>query len=60
MIEDLIFQYVDKGFAYAVAIFLLWKGHSQDKEYLTVLTEIKNELVNHVKEKEALIKYLEK
>ena len=55
MIEELLLDWADKGFAYAVSIFLLWKGYMQDKEYLQVLTELKNSMQQHIEQKEALI-----
>ncbi len=57
-IEDLILPFADKGFAYAVAIFLLWKGYTQDKEYLLVLTQLKNEMIKHTDQKDAVIEML--
>ncbi len=33
------------GFPMAVSMFLLWKGYTQDKTYLQVLTELKNEIM---------------
>lgn len=44
MIEEMLIQNADKGFAYAIGIFLLWKGYTQDKEYMKVLIELKNEI----------------
>lgn len=58
MIEEMLLEYADKGFVYGLAVYLLWKGHTQDKEYLKVLMEIKDAIVNHVKEKERLIEML--
>lgn len=44
MIEEILIANADKGFAYAVAIFLLVKGYGQDKEYLLALRDLKNEI----------------
>ncbi len=38
---DLLSAIGQIGFPMAVAAFLLYKGYTQDKEYLAVLTEIK-------------------
>jgi hypothetical protein len=58
MIENIILKFADNGFAYAVAIFLLYKGYTQDKEYLDVLHDIKTEMCIHVKEQEQLIEMI--
>lgn len=44
IIEEILISNADKGFAYAVSIFLLWKGYTQDKEYMQILVELKNEI----------------
>jgi hypothetical protein len=59
-LEEFFLGVLDKGFAIAVASFLLWKGYNQDKEYLNVLTDIKNDIRQHTAQKEALIELLEK
>lgn len=46
MIEEILMRYVDIGFAYAVSGFLLWKGYTQDKEYMKILTELKTAVEN--------------
>lgn len=55
MIEETLLSFADNGFAYAVSIFLLWKGYTQDKEYLLILTQLKNEMQAHTEQKDALI-----
>ncbi len=41
---DLMQAVAQVGFPIAVACFLLWKGYTQDKEYLQVLTELKQQI----------------
>lgn len=38
------------GFPIAVSVFLLWKGYTQDKDFLNVLTTLKNEIMEIRKE----------
>lgn len=40
MIEDMLLSFADKGFGYVVAIFLLYKGYTQDQAYLLELSKI--------------------
>ncbi len=58
MIEDILLKYADLGFAYAVSAFLLWKCWKQDKEYLTVLVQLKDLLEKHIEQKDAAIQLL--
>ncbi|CAG0996980.1 hypothetical protein METP3_03029 [Methanosarcinales archaeon] len=46
---DILSAVSQVGFPIAVSAFLLWKGYTQDKEYLAVLTEIKTEIQNFKK-----------
>ncbi len=41
---DLLGAVAQVGFPIAVAIFLLWKGYTQDQEYLKVLQQLKTEI----------------
>ncbi len=41
---DILQAVAQVGFPIAVACFLLWKGYTQDKEYLQVLTEMKEQM----------------
>jgi len=60
MIEDILMANADKGFAYFVAVWLLWKGYTQDKEFLVVLTELKNSMMAHTKQKDEVLDILTK
>jgi hypothetical protein len=40
------------GFPIAVAVFLLWKGYTQDKEYLIALQELSAALREHMNQKD--------
>ena len=53
---DLITAVSQVGFPIAVAVFLLWKGYTQDQEFLKVLTELKNEILEIRKEHDRIIK----
>ncbi len=45
MTEFDIVQIVSQvGFPITTSVFLLWKGYTQDKEYLSILTELKTEI----------------
>lgn len=57
--EELLQAVAQVGFPIAVAIFLLWKGYTQDKEYLAVLIEMKVLLEKHIQEKSLAIKFLQ-
>jgi hypothetical protein len=46
---DILQAVAQVGFPIAVAVFLLWKGYTQDKEYLAVLIEIKTQIQNFKK-----------
>jgi hypothetical protein len=47
---DLMTGVSQVGFPIAVSIFLLWKGYTQDKAYMQVLTDLKNEIMEIRKE----------
>lgn len=38
------------GFPIAVSVYLLWKGYTQDQQFLQVLTELKTEIMEIRKE----------
>jgi hypothetical protein len=46
------------GFPIAVAVFLLWKGYTQDKEYLKALQDLSAALREHMKQKDEAIQLL--
>lgn len=41
---DIINVISQVGFPIAVAAFLLWKGYTQDKEFLSVLQKLSNQI----------------
>lgn len=49
---DIITAISQVGFPIAVSVFLLWKGYTQDKAYMQVLTELKTEILEIRKELE--------
>lgn len=49
------------GFPIAVAAFLLWKGYTQDKEFLEILQKLSDQIADHTKTKDeslAMLKQL--
>jgi hypothetical protein len=46
------------GFPIAVAVFLLWKGDTQDKEYLKALQELSAGLQEHMRQKDEALQLL--
>ncbi len=59
-VETFLLSYADKGFAYALAIYLLWRYHTTDREYLKVLQEISTTLKEHIRQKDQAIEMLKK
>ena len=57
---DLVNLVVNQGFATAVAVFLLWKGYTQDKEYLKVLQDLSTLMREHISQKDAALDMLKK
>lgn len=59
MIEIDIVQLVSQtGFPIAVATYLLWRGHVQDREYLKALQELTSLLKEHIRQKDEAIQLL--
>ncbi len=53
---DMLGAVAQVGFPIAVAVFLLWKGYTQDKEYLKALQDLSAALREHMRQKdEALL-----
>lgn len=48
------------GFPIAVACFLLWKGYTQDKEYLKALQDLATLMREHISQKDAALEMLKK
>jgi len=46
------------GFPIAVAVFLLWKGYNQDKEYLKALQDLGTLMREHMKQKDEALELL--
>jgi hypothetical protein len=42
---DLMAAISQVGFPIAVSVFLLWKGYTQDKAYMELLTVLKDEVM---------------
>lgn len=59
-IESMLATYADKGFAYALAVYLLWRYHTIDREYLKVLTELSTSLKEHMRQKDQALEMLKK
>lgn len=57
-LETVVTSYADKGFAYAVAIYLLYRYHTIDREYLKVLTELSTSLKEHMRQKDEALEML--
>ncbi len=57
---DLLGAVAQVGFPITVAVFLLWKGYTQDKEYLRVLQKLTTLLEEHVRQKDAALEMLKK
>ncbi len=55
---DLLGAVAQVGFPIAVAVFLLWKGYNQDKEYLAALQELSTLMREHMKQKDVAIEML--
>ena len=53
---DLITAVSQVGFPIAVAVFLLWKGYTQDQEFLKDHTERKKEILEIRKAHDRIIK----
>ncbi len=61
MIETTLIEAVAQvGFPVAVAIFLLYKGYTQDKEYLKALQDLATLMRDHVEQKDVLLTLLQK
>lgn len=61
MVETEILEAVAQvGFPIAVACFLLWKGYTQDKEYLKALQDLATLMREHVSQKDAALEMLKK
>jgi len=61
MIESTLLEAVAQvGFPIAVATFLLWKGYTQDKEYLKALQDLAALMREHVIQKDAALDMLKK
>ncbi|MDP2106503.1 MAG: hypothetical protein Q8J76_10965 [Desulfobulbaceae bacterium] len=60
MLEELILKYSDIGFAYAVSLFLLWKGYKQDERFLTVMERLEAKIDLHTRQKDKALALLEK
>jgi len=48
------------GFPIAVAVFLIWKGYTQDKEYLKALQDLATLMREHSMQKESALALLQK
>ncbi len=59
-IEAVLATYADKGFAYALAVYLLWRYHTTDREYLKVLQELSTTLKEHIRQKDLALEMLKK
>lgn len=46
------------GFPIAVAVFLLWKGYTQDKEYLKALQDLATLMRAHITQKDQALEQL--
>jgi len=46
------------GFPIAVAVFLLWKGYTQDKEFLKALQDLSTLMREHISQKDQAIELL--
>jgi len=55
---DLIGATAQVGFPIAVAMFLLWKGYTQDKEYLKALQDLATLMREHITQKDQAIELL--
>ena len=61
MVETEILEAVAQvGFPIAVACFLLWKGYTQDKEYLKALQDLATLMREHTSQKDAALEMLKK
>lgn len=56
---DIIGATAQVGFPIAVAMFLLWKGYTQDKEYLKALQDLSAALREHMRQKDEALKMLQ-
>jgi hypothetical protein len=57
-VEAALAAYADKGFAYALAVYLLWRYHTTDREYLRVLQELSSTLKEHIRQKDEALTLL--
>jgi len=57
---DLIPAIGQVGFPIAVAAFLLWRGYTQDKEFLKILQELAIQIRTHTDQKETVVEMLQK
>lgn len=55
---DLLGAVAQVGFPIAVAVFLLWKGYNQDKEYLKALQDLATLMREHVAQKDQALEML--
>ena len=61
MVETEILEAVAQvGFPIAVATFLLWKGYTQDKEFLKALQDLSTLMREHISQKDQMIEMLKK
>lgn len=57
---DLIGATAQVGFPIAVVVFLLWKGYTQDKEYLKALQDLATLMREHISQKDQAIELLKR
>jgi len=57
---DILGAVAQVGFPIAVAVWLLWKGYTQDKEYLKALQDLATLMREHTQQKEIVLDLLKK
>jgi hypothetical protein len=57
---DLLGAVAQVGFPIAVAVWLLWKGYTQDKEYLKALQDLATMMRDHTQQKDDLMNMIQK
>ena len=55
---DILGAIAQVGFPISISVFLLWKGYTQDKQYLEILKDLKDEISELRKEHLVICKKL--
>jgi hypothetical protein len=57
-LEEMALRFADQGFAYFVAVYLLYRYHTTDREYLKVLQDLSATMHEHTRQKDEVLQML--